>query len=49
MQKGSGTKTQLSITVDKKLADKLRKKLSKKMVKISTYIEYLIERDVNEK
>jgi len=49
MRKGSGTKQQLSITIDKKLADKLKKVLDKRMVKTSTYIEHLLKRDMHEK
>lgn len=46
MRKGSGTKTRISVTIDESAAIKLKKKLSKKMIKISNYIEYLIEEDL---
>lgn len=50
MPKGNKSKSQLSITVDTHLVEKLRKKLSRKMIKTSTYIEYLIAKDLkNEK
>ncbi len=46
MRKGSGTKTRISMTIDESIAEKLKTKLSKKMIKISNYIEYLIEEDL---
>lgn len=47
MRKGSGTKTVVSITIDKKVLKELKLKLSKKMIKLSNYIEYLIVNDKN--
>lgn len=46
MQKGSGTKVRISITIDSPLMDKLKKKLSKRMTKVSNYIEYLVKEDL---
>ena len=46
MQKGSGTKARFSLTIDSKLYEKLKKKLSKKMIKVSNYVEYLIMEDL---
>jgi hypothetical protein len=46
MRKGSGTKERISVTIDKNLSDSLRKKLSKKMIKVSNYIEYLLKEDL---
>ncbi|MCB9358376.1 hypothetical protein H6503_00435 [Candidatus Woesearchaeota archaeon] len=49
MHKGT-TKSRISVTIDSKLLEKLQSRLKKKMIKTSTYIEYLIERDIkNEK
>ncbi len=50
MRKGSGTKTRISATIDDKLIEKLKKKLASRMIKVSNYIEHLIEEDLkNEK
>jgi len=50
MEKGSGTKTRISVTIDDELVKKLKKKLAKRMTKVSNYVEYLIREDLkNEK
>jgi predicted DNA binding CopG/RHH family protein len=50
MRKGSNNKERISITINPILLDKLKKKLSKRMIKLSTYIEYLVNEDLkNEK
>ena len=50
MRKGSGTKTKVSITLDKDLVSSLNKNCEKRIMKLSTYIEKLIKIGVkNEK
>jgi predicted DNA binding CopG/RHH family protein len=46
MRKGSGTKTHISVTLESKLVEKLKKKLAKRMIKVSNYIEHLIDEDL---
>jgi hypothetical protein len=46
MQKGTGTKSRISITLDSKTLSALKKKLSPKLVKVSNYIEYLVQEDL---
>jgi len=46
MRKGSGTKTRVSVTINNEMMDKLKKKLEKRMIKVSNYIEHLIKEDL---
>ncbi|MBU1005164.1 MAG: ribbon-helix-helix domain-containing protein [Nanoarchaeota archaeon] len=43
MKKGSGTKTRISITLDKKLAKELDELCKKRLMKVSNYVERLIQ------
>jgi len=43
MKKGSGTKTRISITLDKALVAQLNKKCEQRLMKVSNYIEKLIK------
>lgn len=50
MRKGSGTKTRISITLDKNLAKELDSLCEKRLMKVSNYVEKLIETGIkNEK
>ena len=44
MKKGTGTKTRISITIDKKLFERVSKDCEKNLMKISTYLESLIKK-----
>jgi metal-responsive CopG/Arc/MetJ family transcriptional regulator len=44
MKKGTGTKTRISITIDKELIEQINKDCEKNLIKVSTYIEKLIKR-----
>lgn len=43
MKKGSGTKTRISITIDTALVNQINKKCEDRLMKVSNYIEKLIE------
>ncbi|MEA2038154.1 MAG: hypothetical protein U9O94_11710 [Nanoarchaeota archaeon] len=43
MKKGSGTKTRISITLDRGLFKKIDKKCEERLMKVSNYVEKLIE------
>ncbi|MEA2038155.1 MAG: hypothetical protein U9O94_11715 [Nanoarchaeota archaeon] len=43
MRKGSGTKERISITLDEKLVSEINRKCEKRLMKVSNYIERLIE------
>ncbi|MBU1005822.1 MAG: ribbon-helix-helix domain-containing protein [Nanoarchaeota archaeon] len=43
MKKGSGTKTRISITLDKGLAKELDSLCKKRLMKVSNYVERLIQ------
>jgi len=43
MKKGSGTKTRISITLDKEIAEEINKQCQKRLMKMSNYIEKLIK------
>ena len=43
MKKGSGTKERISITLDKALVKDINKKCKARLMKVSNYIEKLIE------
>ncbi len=43
MKKGSGTKERISITLDKNIVKELNKRCEKRLMKVSNYIEKLIE------
>lgn len=43
MKKGSGTKERISITLDKKLFGEISKECEKRLMKVSNYVERLIE------
>ena len=42
MRKGSGTKTRISITLDKELFKEINKKCEKRLMKVSNYVENLV-------
>lgn len=46
MRKGSGTKTRISITLDKDIVDKLNIECEKRIMKISPYIESIIKKEL---
>lgn len=43
MKKGSGTKTRISITLDKDIVNQINKKCEQHLMKVSNYIEKLIK------
>ncbi len=43
MKKGSGTKTRISLTLDKELVKLINKNCDEKIMKVSSYIEKLIK------
>ena len=43
MKKGSGTKTRISITLDKDLVKEINKICEQRLIKVSNYIEKLIK------
>ncbi len=47
MKKGSGTKERISITLDKALVRELNKKCEQRLMKVSNYIEKLIQIGLN--
>jgi len=48
MKKGSGTKTRISITIDKDLANQINDICEAKLMKISSFIEMLIKKGLKE-
>jgi len=47
MLKGSGTKTRISLTLDKDLVNNINKRCEKRMMKVSNYVEKLIKAGLN--
>ncbi|RLE39635.1 hypothetical protein DRJ17_00365 [Candidatus Woesearchaeota archaeon] len=47
MLKGNQTKIKISISLDKNLYKEIREYCDKNMIKISTYIEYLLKKSWN--
>jgi metal-responsive CopG/Arc/MetJ family transcriptional regulator len=48
MKKGSGTKTRISLTVDKELVEELNNICKDKFMKISPFVEYLIRKGLED-
>jgi len=48
MKKGSGTKTRISLTLDKKLVDELNKICESNFMKVSPFTEFLIKSALEE-
>ena len=48
MKKGSGTKTRISLTLDKELVETLNNLCKEKFMKVSPFVEYLIKTKLEE-
>ncbi|MBD3248778.1 hypothetical protein GF336_01920 [Candidatus Woesearchaeota archaeon] len=48
MKKGSGTKTRISLTIDKDLAEELNNICEERFMKISPFVEHLIKKGLEE-
>ncbi len=48
MKKGTGTKTRISLTLDKELVDELNEICQDKLMKLSPYVEHLIKKALKE-
>ena len=48
MKRGTGTKTRISITIDKDLANEINKICEEKLMKVSSFIEMLIKKGLKD-
>ncbi len=49
MRKGSGTKTRISLTLDKELVDILNKLCESQFMKVSPFVEFLIKKGLKDR
>ena len=49
MLKGSGTKTRISLTLDKELVDTLTKICESQFMKVSPFVEFLIKKGLEDR